>query len=112
MAATHRHTFGSCSGTFTLTRDSAAYQSPNDDDPDHRFYVPFSGIERTRLVHRGLMQGTQEVELPFLELRAASEEQVRDNDGDSKNWALHFSLLDEHDRPANVITRLLTERGR
>ena len=112
VAATHRHTFGSCSGTFALTRESAGYQSPDEGDPDHRFYVPFSGIDRTRLVQRGLRQGAQEVELPFLEFRAASEEQVRENDGDSKNWALHFNLLDEHDRPAHIIVRLLTERGR
>ena len=111
LPATHRHTFGSCSGTFALTRDSAGYQSPDESDPDHRFYVPFSEIDRSRLVQRGLMQGTEEVDLPFLEVRAASEEQVLENDGDSKNWAFHFELMDEHDRPADIVLRFITERS-
>ena len=112
LPATHRHTFGSCSGTFVLTRDSAGYQSPNEDDPDHRFHVSFSEIDGSRQVQRGVMQGVQEVELPFLELRAASEEQVRENEDGSKNWAFHFSLMDEHDRPADIVARLITEHGR
>jgi hypothetical protein len=112
LAATHRHTFGSCSGVFALTREAAGYQSPDEADPDHRFFVPFSEVDRSRHVQRGLMQGVEEVELPFLELRAASEEQVRENDGDSKNWALHFNLMDEHDRPADIVQMFLTGRGR
>ena len=110
LPATHRHTFGSCSGTFALTRESAGYQSPDEGDPDHRFYVPFSEIDRTRTAQRTLMQGTQEVELPFLEFRAASEEHLRENEGDSKNWAFHFSLMDEHARPADIVTRFIEDR--
>ncbi|MCY3819227.1 MAG: hypothetical protein OXH52_07680 [Gammaproteobacteria bacterium] len=112
MPATHRHTFGSCSGVFALTRDSAGYHSPDESDPDHRFFIPFSEIDRSRHVQRGLRQGVEEVELPFLELRAASEKQVRENDGDSKNWAFHFDLMEEHDRPADIVQMFLTGRGR
>jgi hypothetical protein len=112
LAATHRHTFGSCSGVFALTREAAGYQSPDEADPDHRFFVPFSEIDRSRQVHRNLMQGVEEVELPFLELRAASEEQVQENDGDSKNWAFHFNLMDEHERPADIVQMFLAGRGR
>ena len=108
--ATHRHTFGSCSGTFTLTASSAGFRSPDEDDPDHWFEAPFSEIRRGRHARRDMQRGTQQVELPFLEFRAASAEQVQKNDGDSKNWSLHFDFMGEHDGPADLVMRFISAR--
>ncbi len=109
-AATHRHTFGNCNGTFTLTGTTAAYRSPDEDDPDHWFEVPFSGIRQSRHAHRDMLQGSEEIELPFLEFRAASAEQAQKNDGDDKNWSFHFDFMDGHDGPADLLMRFMSGR--
>ena len=86
---------------------SAGFRSPDEDDPDHRFEVPFTGIQQAQ---RGMMQGAEEIELPFLEFRAASIEQLQKNEGDSKNWSFHFDFMDEHDGPADLVMRFLSAR--
>ena len=79
VAATHHHGFsGPCRGTFVLTRDSASYRSPQEDDPDHWFDVPLDAV-----VEAGVRLMNDE----FV-LRAPSTEQVEKNEGDSKNWTL------------------------
>lgn len=108
--AVHRHTFGSCSGTFTLTGSTAGFRSPDEDDPDHRFEVPFTGIRQGRHAQRGMMQGSEEIEFPFLEFRAPSAEQLQKNEGDSKNWSFHFDFMDEHDGPADLVMRFISAR--
>jgi len=109
-SATHRHTFGSCTGTFTLTGGAAGFRSPDEDDPDHWFEVPFAGIRQGRHAQRGMMQGAEEIELPFLEFRAASAEQAQKNEGDSKNWSFHFDFMDDHDGPADLVMRFVSAR--
>ena len=64
-AATHRHTFGNCNGTFTLTGTTAAYRSPDEDDPDHWFEVPFSGIRQGRHFASGNVAGERRDRAPL-----------------------------------------------
>ena len=61
-----------------MTRDSASYRSPQEDDPDHWFDVPLDAV-----VEAGVRLMNDE----FV-LRAPSTEQVEKNEGDSKNWTL------------------------
>ena len=77
LAATHGHSFGSCQGTFTLTRDSVSYRSPRKDDPDHRFNVPLEKVTEASL------RSDED-----LLLRAPSAKQVEKNKDDSKNWTI------------------------
>ena len=99
LAATHRHVFGGCDGTLTLTRDSVAYRSPVESDPDHWFDVPLAGLVEQRVrANRDLL------------FRAASAEQAAKNEGETKNWAFRFSLLGEHSQLADVIVRYINDR--
>lgn len=93
LAATHGHAFGSCDGTFRLTRESASYQSPRDDDPDHRFDVPLDWV-----VDSGLRGNS-------LRVRAPSEEHVEKDEGDSKNWTLDF---DDGWNASRAVARLIS----
>ncbi len=100
LAARHGHIFGGCNGTLTLTRDSVAYWSPEEEDPDHWFEVPTSALgQPSRRV-----DGT-------LALRAPSQEQVAENDGETRNWSFRFSLMDEHNQLADIILRYIDERS-
>lgn len=108
--ATHRHTFGSCSGTFVVSDGVAAFRSPDEDDPDHRFQVPLTAIRQARQRDREMMQGSEEVLLPFVEFRAASAEQATKNEGDTKNWSFHFDFMEQHDAPADLLMRFISAR--
>lgn len=95
LAARHLHSFGECSGTFTLTKDTVAYHSPAEEDPNHWFEVPIS-----RIVKHDRRLG------PLL-LRAPSREQEAKNEGKTKNWRLHFSWRNEHGRLADFVVRFI-----
>ena len=84
LVALHRHTFGSCVGIFTLTRDSVSYQSPGEEDLDHFFDVPLEAIVELRRRPEAGYSGTLVV------IRAPSAEQVQKNEGKTKNWTLYF----------------------
>ncbi|MCY4599226.1 MAG: hypothetical protein OXF27_04835 [Acidobacteria bacterium] len=99
LAATHNHSFGSCQGTFTLTRDSLSYRSPKEDDPDHRFNVPLERITEASLRFE-----------EDLVLRAPSTEQFEKNSDDSKNWTIRFDLHGENTEVARIVTRYVSER--
>lgn len=99
LAATHLHSFGSCQGTFTLTRDSVSYRSPRKDDPNHRFNVPLEKVT--------------EASLRFDEnllLRAPSVKQVEKNKDDSKNWMIQFDLHGANTEVARIFIRYVSER--
>lgn len=98
--AVHRHTFGSCSGTFTLTGSTASFRSPDENDPDHYFEVPFTAIRQVR--------HSQRLEGDFLELRAPSAEQFQKNEGDSKNWSFRFHVNGQHSGPARFVMRAIS----
>lgn len=95
LESRHLHSFGDCSGTFTFTRDSVAYRSPAEEDPDHWFEVPISGIVKF------------DRELGPLLLRAPSREQVEKNEGQTKNWRLYFNWMNEHGKLADLVVRYL-----
>ena len=92
LAATHNHNFGSCDGTFRLTRESVSYRSPRENDPDHRFDVPLDGVV--------------EFESPggrFLAIRAPSAEHVEKNEGGSRNWTFRFDVWNANPEIASLI---------
>ena len=99
LAARHGHAFGGCDGTLTLTRNSVAYRSPDESDPDHWFDVPLAGLVEQRVRTYGALL-----------LRAASAEQVAKNEGDTKNWTFRSSLLGEYSQLANIIVRYINDR--
>lgn len=107
-SARHRHTFGSCTGIFTLTADSVSFRSPDEDDLDHWFEeTPFAEIRRARHASRHTWG---DGDLPFLEIRTASAEQIQKNEGDAKNWSFRFNLMGEHEGPADLVMRSLSDR--
>ena len=99
LAATHLHSFGSCQGTFTLTKDSVSYRSPREDDPNHRFNVPLEKVAEASLrLDEDLL------------LRAPSAKQVEKNKDDSKNWMIQFDLHGANTEVARIIMRYVSER--
>ncbi|MDE2964390.1 MAG: hypothetical protein OXU26_10785 [Acidobacteriota bacterium] len=99
LAATHLHSFGSCQGTFTLTKGSVSYRSPREDDPNHRFNVPLE-----KVAEAGLRLDED------LLLRAPSAKQVEKNKDDSKNWMIQFDLHGANTEVARIIMRYVSER--
>lgn len=99
LAATHLHSFGSCQGTFTLTKDSVSYRSPREDDPNHRFNAPLEKVAEASLrLDEDLL------------LRAPSAKQVEKNKDDSKNWMIQFDLHGANTEVARIIMRYVSER--
>lgn len=99
LAATHLHSFGSCQGTFTLTRDSVSYRSPGQDNPNHRFDVPLERVTESSLRFD-----------EDLLLRAPSVQQVEKNKDDSKNWMIQFDLHGANTEVARIFIRYVSER--
>ena len=114
LAATHKHTFASCRGMFTLTREFVSYRSPREVKRDHWFDVPMEAVVESRLSY-GI---SSEPGLGgSLVIRAPSAEQVEKNieknKSDSKNWTLVFDLQGENTEVARVISRyILCSQGR
>ena len=96
LAATHNHAFGKCQGTFSLTRKSVSYKSPQKDDPDHWFDVPLQAVVDSRL------RGEE-----YLVIRAPSAEHVQKGKDDSKNWLLIFDLRGENTEVARIASRYI-----
>ena len=106
LAATHRHAFSrDCEGTFTLTRESASYRSPREDDWDHWFEVSLEGVADVRT---GDIWNEEN-----LVIRAPSAKQVEKNKDDSKNWTLIFDLRGENTEVARIVRQyILHSQGR
>lgn len=106
LAATHRHAFSrDCEGTFTLTRESASYRSPREDDWDHWFDVSLEGVVDVRTGDIWTEEN--------LVIRAPSAKQVEKNKDDSKNWTLIFDLRGENTEIARIVRQyILHSQGR
>ena len=106
LAATHGHTFGSCRGTFTLTRESVSYRSPREDDPDHWFDVPLGAVVESRLRAARIPIDGRPID-ENLVLRAPSAKQFKKKKDDSKNWTLKFDLRGENTEVARIVSRYI-----
>ena len=106
LAAIHRHAFSrDCQGTFTLTRESASYRSPREDDWDHWFDVSLEGVVDVSIGDIWTEEN--------LVIRAPSAKQVNKNKDDSKNWTLIFDLRGENTEAARIVRQyILGSQGR
>ena len=111
LDATHGHTFGSCDGMFTLTREYVSYRSPREDDPDHRFDVPLERVVESQMREPRVTPAEGPV-FENLVLRAPSAEHIEKKKDDSKNWTIIFDVQGENTEFGRIVNRYIRSQGR